>query len=322
MVPLRNFDLNLLKALDALLAERNVTRAASRLFVTQQAVSGMLQRLRAHFDDELLIRVGRHFELTPLASSLVVPVRETLLAARAALNVRPMFDPGTASGTYRIAMTDYALSVLMSRFLQILASSAPGIKCIVEPLAKNSFERVEMGDLDFCIAANHNDWRIYGDYRPSSHIRSQCLFGDDFVCVFDGGHAPAGPTMTIEDYTRARHNSVAFGHGIVTIVENAWNTSGFDFDVRIAAPSFSALILMLPGTPFVATVMRRLANLLAPPLGLSIVECPLAVPALQENLTWHERNDHDPKHVYIRSLLGAAAATLDASEAVNHKLSL
>ena len=82
---LSSFDLNLLRALDALLAEKNVTRAAERLFVTQQATSGALHRLRDHFGDELLTKVGRRLELTPLARSLVIPVRETLLAAQSAL---------------------------------------------------------------------------------------------------------------------------------------------------------------------------------------------------------------------------------------------
>src|ERR1700757_4799238 len=105
---IRRFDLNLLPSLDALLAHQNVTRAAEQLFVMQQAMSGALSRLRAHFEDELLIRVGRHLELTPLAKSLVRPVREALLASQAALDTRPSFDPATARRPCRIAMSDYA----------------------------------------------------------------------------------------------------------------------------------------------------------------------------------------------------------------------
>lgn len=85
---LSHFDLNLLRALDILLAERNVTRAAERLCVTQQAASSALQRLRRHFNDELLTRVGRNLELTPLAVSLVMPVREALLNVQTALRTR------------------------------------------------------------------------------------------------------------------------------------------------------------------------------------------------------------------------------------------
>jgi hypothetical protein len=107
-----HFDLNLLRSLDALLAERNVTRASERLFVTQQAMSGALRRLREHFENELLVRVGRQMELTPLARSLALPVREALLKAETALNTQPSFDPVTAKGTVRVAMSDYTSLVL------------------------------------------------------------------------------------------------------------------------------------------------------------------------------------------------------------------
>ena len=314
---LSRFDLNLLRALDVLLAEHNVTRAASRLFVTQQAASGALQRLRNHFDDELLTRVGRHFELTPLARSLVLPVREVLLAAQTALDVRPMFDPPTARATCRIAMTDYCLLVLLPRFLRLLSAVAPGVKCMVEPVTEDSFERLEMGDLDFCVTAN--DWRLYGNRKPGPRIRSENMFQDDFVCVMDDAFTKIGKGLTLKDYQQRQHNAVAFGHGIATIVEKAWTESGLDIDVVVTAPSFSALILMLPGTPIVATAQRRLAISLAPALGLRVAECPLAIPRLQEILMWHERSEPDPKHVFLRSVLQSAAADLDREMPLSHK---
>ncbi len=317
---LSHFDLNLLRSLDALLAERNVTRAAARLFVTQQAASGALQRLRSHFDDELLTRVGRHLEPTPLARSLMLPVREALLAAQAALNTRPKFDPGTSETVCRIAMSDYGLLVLLPRFLQRLSAEAPGIKCLVEPLLKNSFDRIEMGDLDFCMTAN--DWQLYGSRHPGARIRTEAMFQDDFVCVVDERFAKVGNAMTLECYQKHRHNSVAFGQGIATIVERAWAASGLNIEVAVMAPTFSALILMLPGTPLVATAQRRLAVSLAPALGLRIVECPLPIPALDENLMWHERSETDPKHLFLRQMLQIAAADLDSELPSSHKAPL
>lgn len=316
---LSHFDLNLLRSLDALLAERNVTRAAARLFVTQQATSGALQRLRAHFDDDLLARVGRGMELTPLAESLALPVREALLAAQAALDTRPRFDPHTARSTCRIAMSDYGLFVLLPRFLRRLTADAPHIRCLVEPLTRDSFDRLEMGDLDFCMTAN--DWRLYGR-RPGPKVHMEEMFHDDFVCVVDETYAKVGTVMTLDDYRQHRHNTVAFGQGIATLVEQAWAASGFDFQVAVKAPSFSALILMLPGTPLVATAQRRLAVSLAPGLGLRVLECPLSIPALDENLMWHERNGTDPRHQFLRRMLQNAAADVDAEFAAIHKQKL
>jgi LysR family transcriptional regulator, nod-box dependent transcriptional activator len=307
---LSHFDLNLLRALDILLEERNVTKAAQRLFVTQQAASGALQRLRQHFEDELLTRVGRHLEPTPLARSLTMPVREALLAAQAALDTRPTFDPLNARSTCRIAMSDYGLLVLLPQFLRRLTAQAPSIRCIVEPLDKNSFERLGMGDLDFCVAAH--DVRLWGSHRPGHGIRSDPMFEDDFVCVVDSTKVDVSKGLSLKTYRGLRHNSVGFGEGIATIVETGWAASGVDYKVMVIAPTFSALIFMLPGTPLVATAQRRLANTLATRLDLTVIECPLALPKLQEHLMWHERTEQDPALSFLRQLLKAAASDLDA----------
>lgn len=305
---LGKFDLNLLRVLDVLLEERNVTHAAKRLFVTQQAASGALVRLRRHFNDDLLVRVGRNLEPTPLAVSLIEPVRITLLAAQTALDTRPSFDPNTANRTYRLAMSDYGLLVLLPRFLRELTSKAPNVRCLVEPITEGSFEKVDRGDLDLCMTAH--DMRLYGR-RPSQRVRSESLFHDDFVCVIDRRHVDVGDTISLETYASLKHNSVVFGRGVETIVERAWAASGLDIHVAVKAPSFSALIFMLPGTPLVATAQRRLAEAIAPSLGLSVRECPLPIPSLQENVMWHERNEHDPAHAYLRQLIRRAAKHLD-----------
>jgi LysR family nod box-dependent transcriptional activator len=311
-VDLSRFDLNLLRALDVLLEERNVTRAAERLFVTQQAASGALQRLRRHFSDELLTRVGRHLEPTPLGRSLINPVREALLAAQTALDTRPTFDPENSHATCRIAISDYTLVVLLPRFLRLLSTRAPRMRCVVEQMTQNSFERLAMGDLDFCLTAH--DIRLYGSHRPSKRIRSTPMFQDDFVCVVDPAKVDASNGISLPTYRRLRHNSVAFGQGVATIVETAWSKSGYEFDVAVKAPNFSALIFMLPGTPLIATTQRRLAHTLAPRLGLAICECPLKIPKLQEILMWHERSEQDPAHQYLREIFHAAVADLEADD--------
>lgn len=309
----RKFDLNLLKALDVLLNEKNVTRAAERLFVTQQAASGALQRLRRHFGDDLLYPVGRRLELTPLASSLVGPVRRALLAAQEALETLPQFDPSIAKTTCRIAMSDYSLLVVLPRFLQRLADEAPHIRCIVEPVAQHTFERLDMGDLDFSLTAG--DLRLYGNHRPGGHIHFEAMFDDDFVCVIDPLKIATPGRMSLDLYSTLRHNSVMFGDGVETIVEKAWARSGLEFDVAVTAPSFSALLFMLPGTPLVATAQRRLATMLAPRLGLAIMECPLPIPPLKETLMWHERSEQDPARQYLRHTLAMAVADIEAAPA-------
>ena len=118
---LDRFDLNLLVVLDALLEERNVTKASERLHIGQSAASGALGRLRDYFGDELLVPVGRKLTLTPLAQSLVEPVRDTLLRARATIARKPGFDPATAERRFSICASDYVTTVLLAAVVCRLA---------------------------------------------------------------------------------------------------------------------------------------------------------------------------------------------------------
>ena len=217
-------------------------------------------------------------------------------------------------------MSDYGLVVLLPRFLRLLYLQAPQMRCNVEPLTKNSFERLSMGDLDFVLAAD--DVRLFGSHRPCKRTRSEAMFQDEFVCVVDPEMVDVSRGISLKTYRKYRHNSVAFGGGVTTIIEKAWAASTFEYDVAVTAFSFSALIFMLPGTALIATAQRRLADTLAPRLGLAITECPMKLPKLRENLLWHERSEQDPAHVFLRQVLETAVAALDPKVSGNHKRGL
>ncbi len=152
---LNKFDLNLLIALNALLQEKNVTRAAERVFVSQPAMSAALQKLRDYFRDQLLIRVGREMELTPRGLSLVEPVRDALLHVQATLGTQPSFDPATVERTFSISIRDYIVPRLMPGVFRRLLGDAPKVQCIVEELAQVSLSRLEHGDIDLCVAIDN-----------------------------------------------------------------------------------------------------------------------------------------------------------------------
>src|SRR4051812_9229618 len=146
------FDLNLLVALDALLAERSVTRAGSRLNLSQSAMSGTLARLRHHFDDELLIPVGRQMVLTPVAEALVDPVRDILLRVRGTLGSKPRFDHATARRHLSLAVSDYVTEILMADVLREAREEAPHITFELRPMGRRANEDLESGELDFLVA--------------------------------------------------------------------------------------------------------------------------------------------------------------------------
>lgn len=305
---LNNFDLNLLRALDMLISEGNVTRAAEKLHVTQQAMSGALRRLRDHFGDDLLVRAGRGMELTPLGQALATPVREALLKVQSALETQPRFDPASARNHFRIGMSDYSSLIFLPRLLQRLSHDAPHVAVEVEGLTDRAYRALECGQLDFCISPMDPD--LFLHYRPSEDIVYDQLFLDDFVCVVDGARfGEAGP-LTLDQYRDAKHNLVRMGDGVETVVEHAWRLAEFRPRVAATAPSFSALIFALPGTPLVATAQRKLANAIAPTLGLSVSPCPLAVPVLRENMMWHQRNRDNLPHAYMRRIMVEEAASL------------
>jgi len=146
---LQRFDLNLLVALDALLTEKNVTRAGRRMNLSQSAMSGALARLRGFFQDELLVAVGRSMVLTPLADDLVQPLRDVLLQVHGTITTKTRFDPASSKRHFSIAVSDYVTSVLMIDLLRHVKAEAPTITFELRPIGQPAGEHLERGDLEF-----------------------------------------------------------------------------------------------------------------------------------------------------------------------------
>src|SRR5208283_4001972 len=141
------FDLNLLIALDTLLREKNITRAAEKVFVSQPAMSAALHRLRDYFGDPLLIRVGREMELSPRGQSLVEPVREALLLIQATLGTQPSFTAATTQREFTLIMSEEAVPDLLPALLERVSSEAPGIRINIELVTQSALSRLEYGDV-------------------------------------------------------------------------------------------------------------------------------------------------------------------------------
>jgi DNA-binding transcriptional LysR family regulator len=305
-----HFDLNLLKALDCLLTERNVTRAARQMLVTQQAMSGALHRLREFFGDELLVRAGRQMDLSPLGRTLSVPVREAILKVHFTLQNKSDLDLRAVARRVRVVMSDYSSLVMLPYVLGTLAREAPNICLDIERLTEQSMHGIDGGTVDFCLVAGNRN--LYSRYRPSADVRSSVLYKDDFVCVLDPANPLAKePALTMENYLLARHIVTKFDSSMETMVENAWKIARCRPNLTATAPNFSTLMFMLPGTMMVATAQRRLASKLATPLHLKILECPLTVGPFQIEMNWHLRSESDPVLRYVRDLFLRAANALD-----------
>jgi DNA-binding transcriptional LysR family regulator len=295
---LNRFDLNLLIALDALLREKNVTRAAERVFISQPAMSAALQKLRAYFNDPLLVRVGRDMQLTPKGLSLVEPVHEVLLRVQATLATQPAFDPGSARRSFTLVAASSALALLLPQLLERIARDAPGVQCHVDPLNVTSLSRLEYGDIDLCIALD--DPQFFGQRHWPEWLRSAALRSVRWACIADRNNALVDAELTPER-CRALPHAVARAGAATETLGSA--SGGAALDVRATTESLLALPFLVVGTPLVASVPERLAQYFAARLPLKVVPDPLRRGEELEVVLWHKRREPDPAHAWFRELV-------------------
>lgn len=278
-------DLNLLVALDALLAEKSVSLAADRLCLSQSATSSALGRLRDYFEDELLVVKGRHMILTSRAEELKEPVRAVLEQIRSTISVAPPFDAATADRQIRIMASDYTTQVLLAEVFAELSREAPGMRFEIQPMSTNPIEAIERGYIDLLVTI---------DFAVSADHPSQLLFEDDYVVVGDALNPALREEMTRETYFDMGHVTARFGRAQMPAFEE-WFTRRQKQQRRIevVAPTFLSLPGLVIGTERITTMHRRLAEQVTQSLPLKMVELPFQIPPIREVVQWHASNGND-----------------------------
>jgi DNA-binding transcriptional LysR family regulator len=300
-VALGAVDLNLLVALKALLEEENVTRAGERLGMGQPTMSTALARLRRHFGDELLVRVGRDFELTPFARSLLPQVRESVRLLGGALRITDGFDPATSTLSFTITLSDYALAVLHEPMRRRVKAIAPGVRLAF----------TELGDdlLGSERALLRQDLLI-GPPGYGFAGRQLELFRDRLVCVADCSNPYLlGGFLSFAAFRRMPHAVAVFRGGLPTPADRAVAELGIERRVSIRVHGFLPLLFAVPGTDAVAVVPERIARRFAGD-GLLVVEPPFPPTVMIEAAWWHPAKQDDPAHRWLRSVLREVAADL------------
>ncbi len=300
------FDLNLLSALDALLSERNVTKAADKLNVTQPTMSGMLLRLRHQFNDQLLVRVGRQLELTPVGAKLAGPVRDALFTVQALMNTGPQFDPATSTKTFTVLASDYCCMTFLTHVVDRLSKIAPFIRIEIRPLGA-AFDQLVDANADIMISPH--DWSLYHRDPRADIVISEVLFTDEFVGIADINH-PIDAKPDIEQFLEYPHIGMRLHGDFSTLIENALATQYPGFRANYTVSEFMAIPYMVTGTNLIGIAQRRLAALLAKSLPIRTFELPVQMPAVDEKMLWHARSVEDPAHVWLRDLLVAEAKRL------------
>jgi DNA-binding transcriptional LysR family regulator len=292
-------DLNLLAVLGALLEHRNVTRAGERLSLSQPTMSGALARLRQHFGDELLVRSGREYRLTPMAVGLLPAVREALGQVERTLSMPAVFDPATSRRRFSIAISAQsilALSGLLRRVHQV----APGVRLDTWPITTGLME-ASQSVLGYDVLIGPQGFRTDGD--PEVLLRDRIVFVAD----------PANPRLhhgrlTVADLAAAPHAAARLPQA--DLVTSA--LAGFGVTPRVVATTGGWLPLpfLIAGTDLVAAVPERLARRVSGAAGVSIVESPFGTIELVEAAWWHPMCSTDPALTWLRGIIRDFAGSL------------
>lgn len=278
-------DLNLLIALDVLLAEKSVSLTADRLCLSQSATSSALGRLREYFGDELLVLQGRQMVVTKRGESLIEPIKALLEQVRLTIANPPVFEPSTCDRLIRIMASDYTIEVILEEAIRKMSVSAPFMRFEIQSMNEGPTEAMERNAIDLLVWLHH---------EVSPDHPSELLFEDDYVVIGDSSNPALQGDLTKEAYMALGHVTARFGKSRAPAYEdNFFRRSKEQRRVEVVTPSFTALPGFVAGTNRVATIHRRLADKLAADPTFVVRDLPFHMPRIREVIQWHVSNNND-----------------------------
>lgn len=296
---IRHIDLNLLITFDALYKERSVTRAASRLSLTQPTVSGMLKRLRDSLDDDLFVRTSHGIVPTPRADA-IAPRVASLLDEIGLLLAPDDFDPAGSAFTVRVCGSDYLLHTILDTFAQRLLQAAPKARVSILPRPAEGLARqLESGVIDLVLSDRE---------LAVPDLPARFLYRDDFVCLSSYEDFTDGEDITLDRFCELEHGFVdPTGGSFHGPIDDALASVGRKRNVVLAVPGFAMLLDLMKARRLLAFVPVRIAG--AFDHGFARVRTPLELPHLEIVASWHPRMSRDPKHKWLRETLVSIANT-------------
>ena len=298
-------DLNRLLVLHAVLTERSVTRAAASLHVTPSAISNALARLRATFDDPLLVRSGRGLVLTPRATALAPQLADAIAAMARVVESQSGFDPRRSTRRFTLACSDAEQISEVPRIAAAFARKLPKASLRVMSVDQlESMGGLASGEVDVALAPAHGA-------VPDAHFSD--LYEEEGVLVVRKGHPHVRRRMSKEQFNSLRHIDVLLalgGPGIGhRIVEEFLASHGLHRDIAISVPSFAAAAAIAAQTDWVAGMPRRMAAAFIHQMALVTVAMPVPAVRFRIQLVWHERTHQDAGAEFFRELILAAVRT-------------
>lgn len=301
MMHLQGLDLNLLIALDALLTERNVTRAAERIHISQPGMSAALQKLRHHFSDQLLERIGRNMELTARGRALAEPVKSILSQVRDLSDQSSRFDPAVARRVFRISATTYGCELLATPLISALRERAPLVSVQFEELTADTAERILDGQVDFAITISA---RLLDKMEShDEHFHSEKLFTDNFVVAVAKDNTHVNDAITFDELCEMGYIETRFGGTIAGISEQLWRQQPKQPRISGWLPNFQLTLDTIGQTDMATILPQLLVMLQGDRYNVRSLPVPFEMPILEERLYWHKRNGNDPGHRWMTETL-------------------
>ncbi|MGR7027507.1 LysR family transcriptional regulator [Geodermatophilus sp. URMC 62] len=296
---LANLDLNLVVSLNALLEQRSVTRAAQQLGLSQPALSASLARLRRHFGDELLSRVGNGYRLTPLAAQLGPRVRLALDGLERVFTAQPEFDPAGSTREYSVRISDYGCAVLGDALARLMAEEAPRARL---RLAHNTPEAVDQAaqtllNTDLIVLP-------HGFISDLPHVD---LHRDRWVLLVSADNDEVGESLTVDQLTTMPWVATYHGPTASTPAARQLRMLGVEPRVSVVTESFLTVPGLVAGSGRIGLLQERLVQLLPVDVGVRALPPPFELGPLVEAMWWHPVYDHDPEHEFFRDLVVRAA---------------
>ncbi len=298
-----NIDLNLLKALDALLETGSVTKAAELSNLSQPAMSRALNRLQHVVSDPLLVRSGRGMVLTPRGEALRTPVRDAL--AQVSIVFKPqVFDPSRAQDRFRIMAPDYVAQMIMPKVLGQVFKLAPRIQIEMENLSATGISELCEGEMSLGFGVVDDGPALY-------NVAAQALFDDRQVCLMRKGHPLLENGITLENYAASSHALLSITGRGGGRIDDILKERGLTRRIALRLTQFMTISAVIAPTDLIITVPELLANqVMTDALQMTRLPKELQPPSFTVSQIWHERYTQDPAHQWLRRLIKSACPEL------------
>ena len=288
-------DLNLFVVFDTIYTERNLTRAAELLCLSQPAVSNALARLRKTLNDDLFVRTPKGMVPTPMADNIIVRIREALNLMTETLNDNEQFDPRQSNKTFRLSMTDFSQSLLLPALMAQLQQQAPDMSIESYYLSREEQARA--------MAAGQLDLAIDYPMQQNTSLLHSPLLCAPYVCVMGEDHPALEQELTMENYLGLQHLHISSRNKGLGLVDVALHRLGHARNISLRVASYLLAPYVVNHSPLAATIPASMAR----QLELPHRSLPFEVQPLELHLYWHKNAARDPASMWLRNLLGRLA---------------